>query len=68
MTPTYLTETQTEVKAGVNTSYRIVFNNRPNGFTNGGIYTVIELYNGYVKLKGYKLPFLETSLKFYPIN
>ncbi len=68
MTSTYLTETQAETQAEVNTSYRIVFDKRPNGFINGAIYTVIDLYNGYVKLKGYKLTFLQKSLKFYPTN
>ena len=68
MTATFLVAKKEPVKAEIGNSYRVVFNKRPNGFLNGAIYEVISLHDGYVKFKGYKLTFLETSVKLYNIN
>lgn len=68
MTSSFLKAKKETVKPEINTKYRIVFINRPYGFIDGAIYEVIGLFDGYVKLKGYKLTFLEKTLNFYPIN
>ena len=68
MTASFLVANKEPVTPEIGKSYRVVFNKRHNFFVSGAIYEVIALYDGYVKFKGYKLTFLETSIKLYNIN
>jgi hypothetical protein len=67
MTAAFLMAKKEAVEPVVGNQYRIVFNKRPSGFVNGSIYTILSIENGYVKLKGYKLTFLLSSVNFYEL-